>query len=459
MEKKSKILIIVIAIAAIAIPSTFFGIQFFIGSQINNAELTVEDIELLSLSDDQMIADVEFGVTTTSPIAVSFRLHNISITYDNAILGNVSLSKNEYTTADTVYQTTVTINITNSGLYLKLTEDFINETSLNLGVSGTVEFTGALSSLPSQSFSKEISINGLDQLSPTIQAINFENATEDTLELEIIANLNNPSQLTANLSHVWIDIYYSSSYVGNASATNVAFVSGTNQINLDAEFGGSKTVLSEILSNYIKGVNSSLTLTTNITINFEGGSSNFDVENTILFEFEGTDIELISVDDVDISIDITFSGTYTEGGFTGADIDITVDITVHNPMSFIINITSFDGELYFDDNDVSSIVISFVTVAGPYDPDDNIYIDNATITDTIELPGSGSNNGEALIDINNDIELGTRLYDECYNDDELYIDIIDGIMDLQIGGFSITITNIDIYDIYVPQSSLSLTLP
>jgi hypothetical protein len=248
MEKKSKILIIAIAIAAIAIPSTFFGIQFFIGSQINNAELTVEDIELLSLSDDQMIADVEFEVTTTSPIAVSFKIHNISITYDDAILGNVSLSKNEFTTADTVYQTTITINITNSGLYLKLTEDFINETSLNLGVSGTVEFTGELSGLPSHPFSKEISITGLNKLSPTIQAINFENATENTLELEIIANLNNPSQLTANLSQVWVDIYYNSSYyVGNASATNVAFVSGTNQINLNATFGGSKTILSEKL--------------------------------------------------------------------------------------------------------------------------------------------------------------------------------------------------------------------
>ena len=457
MEKKSKILIIVIAIAAIAIPSTFFGIQFFIGSQINNAELTVEDIELLSLSDDQMIAEVEFEVTTTSPIAVSFRLHNISMTYDNVILGNVSMSKNEYTTADTIYQTTITINITNSGLYLKLTEDFINETSLNLGVSGTVEFTGELSSLPSHPFSKEISINGLDKLSPTIQAINFENATEDTLELEIIANLNNPSQLTANLSQIWVDVYYDSSYIGNASATNVAFVSGTNQINLNAEFGGSKSVISEVLSNYIKGVNSSLTLIANITINFEESSSNFDVENTILFEFEGTNTELITVDDVDISIDVTFAGLLS--GFTGADIDITATITVHNPMSFKINITSFDGELYFDDNDDSSIAISFVTVAGPFDALNNIYIDNATITETIEIPGSGSNNGDALIDINDDLELGTRLYDECINDDELYIDIIDGIMDLQIGGFSITITNIDIYDIYVPQSSFSFTFP
>jgi hypothetical protein len=127
------------------------------------------------------------------------------MTYDDAILGNVSLSKNEFTTVDTVYQTTITINITNSGLYLKLTEDFINETSLNLGVSGTVEFTGELSGLPSHPFSKEISITGLDKLSPTIQAINFQNATENTLELEIIANLNNPSQLTANLFHIMLE--------------------------------------------------------------------------------------------------------------------------------------------------------------------------------------------------------------------------------------------------------------
>ena len=449
MEKKSKILITVIAIAAIAIPSTFFGIQFFIGSQINNAELTVEDIELLNLSDDQMIADVEFEVTTTSPIAVSFKIHNISMTYDDTILGNVSLSKNEFTTADTIYQTTITINITNSGLYLKLTEDFINETSLNLGVSGTVEFTGALSGLPSHPFSKEISITGLDKLSPTIQAINFENATEDTLDLEIIANLNNPSQLIANLSEIWVDIYYNSSYyVGNASATNVAFVSGTNQISLNATFGGSKTILSEILSNYIKGVNSSLTLDANITINFEGGSSNFDVEDTILFEFECTDTELISIDDISISIEVSFDNWFPTLP-TQATIDVDIQITLHNPMSFIINVSDFQGKIYFDDTDGYNFGVGF---SGDFL--NHIYIDDVNFSkwndNPLELPASGNAQDIATSSIDN-LNLGLRLEDELIKD-QLYVDIEDGVMDLQIGGFQITLSNLIFNNIYIPPT-------
>ena len=452
MEKKSKILIIVIAIAAIAIPSTFIGIQFFVQSQINDAELTVGDIELLGLSDDQMIADVEFEVTTASPVAVSFKIHNISITFDDAILGNVSLSKNEFTTADTAYQTTITINITNSGLYLKLTEDFINETSLILGISGTVEFTGALSGLPSQPFSKEISITGLDKLSPTIQAINFENATENTLELEIIANLNNPSQLTANLSQVWVDIYYDTSYyVGNASATNVAFVSGTNQINLNATFGGSKTILSEILSNYIKGVNSSLTLIANITINFEEGSSDFDIENTILFEFEGSTIELVTVDDVVVDIGIVF---YYSGGL-GALIDIGVDITIHNPMSFNITVNSFEGEVYLNDSDSSQI--TYLIYSSPvYSANPSFYIDNTTLQAAVDLPANGQKQGNADIPQIDDLETGTRLADEYLKDGQVELDIKNGIMELQIGGFVITVKNIDLDNIYVSSVTLNI---
>jgi len=177
MEKKIKVLILVIAIAAIAIPSTYFGIQFFAQSQINDAEVDIDNIELLGLSDDQMIADVEFDIITTNPVSVSFIVSNPDIKYENAILGNVSLSKNEFTTSDSIYQTTITINITNSVLYTQLIEDFINQTSLVLTITGTVEFTGALSGLLPQNFSKDVSINGLDKLTPTIQALNFENAT------------------------------------------------------------------------------------------------------------------------------------------------------------------------------------------------------------------------------------------------------------------------------------------
>lgn len=457
MKKQIKILLIIIGIVAVTIPSAYFGLQFLAQSEIGEAEVDIIGIELLGLSDDQMIADVEFNVTTTSPVSVSFKVQDINIKYDDEILGNVSLSKDEFTTSDLIYQTTATITITNNALYNQLIEDFINETSLPLTILGIVGFTGALSGLLPQNFSKEISINGLNKITPILQSVEFVNATEDALEFEILANLNNPSSLTANLSQIWIDIYYNTSiYVGNASVTNYEFVSGSNAINFDATFGGNSVIISEIISNYINGNSSSLTLLANITINFDEGSSNYNVEHELSYEFEGTTTELITVDDVDISIDIVFGGNALN--IASAAIDITVNITLHNPMLFGVNVTFFDGELRFDDNDVSEIVNGIWLIGGPYSAANNIYIDNATITETIELPGSGSNNGESDIAISS-VELGIRLYDECILDDELYIDVVDGIMDLQIGGFEIRVINIDLNDIYVPPSSFSFTLP
>ncbi|MHA1272877.1 MAG: hypothetical protein ACTSQS_05520, partial [Promethearchaeota archaeon] len=190
------------------------------------------------------------------------------------------------------------------------------------------------------------------------------------------------------------------------------------------------------------------TLKVNITLSFEKGGNNYTVNTTILFEFHGTTAKLVDVNDVDINIIITY--TWLLGVPTAAQIQINTQFTVHNPMDFKINITNFQGKMYFNDTDGYNL---FTLSAGPAY---NIYIDDVDFskwnTNPLTLPASGSTQDTTTTTLSN-LTLALRLHDECLVHDRLRITIKQGVMDLQIGGFTIQLTDLVIKDIYIPQSS------
>jgi hypothetical protein len=117
-------------------------------------------------------------------------------------------------------------------------------------------------------------------------------------------------------------------------------------------------------------------------------------------------------------------------------------------MSFIINISDFQGDIYFDDTDGYNFGPGFI--AGSLY---HIYIDNVNFSkwniNPLELPASGNAQDTTTSSINN-LNLGLRLEDERLKD-QLYVDIEDGVIDLQIGGFQITLSNLEFNNIYIPN--------
>jgi hypothetical protein len=117
-------------------------------------------------------------------------------------------------------------------------------------------------------------------------------------------------------------------------------------------------------------------------------------------------------------------------------------------MSFIINVSDFQGEIYFDDTDGYNFAPGFADSAL-----NHIYIDDVNFSkwniNPLELPASGNAQDTTISSINNST-LGLRLEDERLKD-QLYVDIEDGVMDLQIGGFQITLSNLEFNNIYIPN--------
>ena len=122
---------------------------------------------------------------------------------------------------------------------------------------------------------------------------------------------------------------------------------------------------------------------------------------------------------------------------------------------FIKTNRNFEGEVYLNDSDSSQI--SYLTYQSPlYVADQSFYIDNTTLQAAVDLPANGQKQGNADIPQIDDLETGTRLADEYLKDGQVELDIKNGIMELQIGGFVITVKNIDIDNIYVSSVTLNI---
>ncbi|MHA1338256.1 MAG: hypothetical protein ACTSPW_21375 [Promethearchaeota archaeon] len=110
MEKKIALIVIAI-IAGISVPSVYFGINTYIQSQLEKTEVSIKSITLKALSSNEMTVDAEFEVKTAIDTEISYKITDVSITYNDKKLGDASLSKDEFTTSDTTYKSEITISI------------------------------------------------------------------------------------------------------------------------------------------------------------------------------------------------------------------------------------------------------------------------------------------------------------------------------------------------------------
>ncbi|MGQ4873305.1 MAG: hypothetical protein ACP6IY_04445 [Promethearchaeia archaeon] len=407
---------------------------------------SIDVFQLKNVTGDILNSITKTKFNNPTNLYANFTLILVNITYKGKVIGNASKTNVNIKPGENIIDFLTKLNVSINGLL----DDFVQNKTLNftLDVYMKLDKNGDLVRI----FQRNISINGMNGLNPIINDINIINATKNTLLLKINATIDNPSQLTANISKIWIDIYYNKNgkqyYVGNATLENYTLILGTNYMLINATFGGNKTAIEEILSNYIEGKTTNFTLKVNITLSFEKGGNNYTVNTTILFEFHGTTVKLVDVNDVDINIIITY--TWLLGVPTAAQIQINTQFTVHNPMDFKINITNFQGKMYFNDTDGYNL---FTLSAGQAY---NIYIDDVDFskwnTNPLTLPASGSTQDTTTTTLSN-LTLALRLHDECLVHDRLRITIKQGVMDLQIGGFTIQLTDLVIKDIYIPQSS------
>ena len=549
MKKGLKIFLAIFGVLAIAAPTMYFGFQFLAGNTVENAEVTVEEVEVTSVSEDTLILDVTLGIEMDSPVDATFRLANVSLLYDGALLGNVVLSENEFSTTDTSISTEITVTITDDTAYDQLITDYVMTTSLNLTFNGNIEFLGALAALPAQVLSKEITLTGMNGLPLTVNSIElagiegdvlefvFEgslsnpsslevnvsslvvdfylrstwigNATKENLFLEagantitlavfingsdnslldeyinnetlnlefnvsaqvgglgmgyfqvlsenfafaglnglnpvmesfaltgttanelllnITASIANPSQLAINMTEVWVDIIFEGDIVGNASVDNFLLAFGNNFMELEGRLGGNDTAMEKILGNYINRMDTDFQVNISLNVTFTEDTSKLAFNHEMAYVFAGCVQELISVDDMQISLSVSI-----DWGGSSATLTTYVDITINNPMGFSIEIDDFDGDILY----LNTIDLGVIQLASQGSNSYPLAIPgSSSITDSLELhPYISFTDGQTLVS----------------DGPTLTVDVKHGVLGLTIGNFNIVLTDIEILGIQVP---------
>ncbi len=408
MKKLYVILIIIGSIIVVATPTIFLSVYFIAKNQVSNADVNIAGIEVKDISDDSLIADVNFTVGSPSEAEATFKVLDIHVNYSSSLLGICQLVTSEFSTQDTSHLTEFTLNITNEVAFSGFVSDFITLETLEVDLGITFEFTGALAALPIQHLTKTLNFSGLNSLPIELRTFELLDVSDDELQLDVEVGMNNPSLLGLTVDSLYADIYYQDTIIGNISKTNVAIINGFNIIEVETWLGGNTPLLADFISEYLSPDN--ITVDINLTATLENFEGDGFIVNQLL-----TDVEVKGLEEDLVSIEVEMINLNLSGLLGSLTYTIDTIVTINNPTNFAINITAFDGLLVYDDDDGASYVIPLV-FGWDFDPEENITITPVIFdwsSSPLEIAASGSAE-DTYSYVDSNIEQGIRLNDEYF---------------------------------------------
>ena len=246
----------------------------------------INTINLTNANSSSLTLQINGNFTNPCLITANFSQVMLNCSYQGQWIGNATIQNFQLQPGTNQFVIQAILNGSNS----QLINNFIQNATLTFQINATLQINlndPVSAWIPL--FTKNITINGFNGLNPNIQSINLTNATTAQLILSVQANFFNPTSLTTNLSRIWVDILYLNQYMGNASASNITMIPGTNQIQLNATFGGNMTAINNFISNYLSNITIQLQLQVNVTI------LGININTTNWYQFPSLSQPLISV--------------------------------------------------------------------------------------------------------------------------------------------------------------------
>ncbi|MHA1760660.1 MAG: hypothetical protein ACTSXA_08555 [Candidatus Heimdallarchaeota archaeon] len=443
MKKLFKILIGVGIVVAVATPTIWVSVLFYVNNRVENTDVTIDGIEVLEISDDSLSGIVNFTISEPTTVAATFRINKFNVSYLDTPLGYGVVPTAEFSTQQANHSTSFSLTITDSDYFaLTFIDDYISSANVTLGIEVEIEFTGALAGIDVKNIIETVTLDGLNDIPFTLQSFELLDVLADELSLELSVEVYNTGSINLYLSSLIGEIYYNDTLMGNVTLGVFGLDLGNNTIELNSWIGGSHDLLAEFIGDYLSSDDLIVDLNLTITLDQftgEGMKINRWLDDVAVKGAE----DLVSVEVDMINLDISGlpgSLTYT----------INTTVTINNPVSFDINVTNFDGLLTYDDDD--GVHLQILLLTWDYPAKDNITLTPVSFdwsTSPLEIPGEGSA-FDSFTYVNGNIEQGVRLNDEYTVDNDLHVNIIFGIVTIVIGSFTIDVP-IEIFDIYVPN--------
>ena len=398
-------------------------------------DVAILSIDLTNSSTDAFWADV--GMVIFNPINGTVNIQNINFTvnHSNQELGIVVFPNLNVDSGTHAYNVSVKFTLTNLTLLSEILTDYLNGEDVTLLFIGNASSTDAVSAVLNN-YQENVTLPALvSSIEYGISDLNFKNSTANMCIFNTTLNVTNPSDLNVTLN-ITLNATYEGSWIGNLTITNENLSPGVNLLEVEVILSDeeNRTAVEDFLSNYMNGTNTNITLSGNASIQIAGMVSTLNTTLNFEIEWKGLQGNLIQSITL-VSISVTY---YPPGSLS---FTANARVTVQNPLNFSINITYLEYDVYFDDPDGYSIPIPIP----PYSYSDvaayNIFIDDVAKNYTQNPPevqfsaGETRNLDEAVS--NNTQNVCSRLYDEYVQDNDLLIDIRNGIMQIALGDFKV----------------------
>ncbi len=409
---------------------------------VKPTDIAILSFDLYNATHGSVVFNVTIQINNPSQFDVDLNNLTFSVEYENNMLGNITLPPMHVLRGVHIYSVLINFTIANETAIQQLLTDYVHGRTIPLLVKGLPNGTDILSKVLAN-YSTTIILPPLN-LNPRITNFTLVNTTADTIHVKMEIALDNNANMNITLNSANFTIYFEGEKIGNLTISNYTLIIGTNYIQSDVYLvKGNSSALNDLLSNYIMGLNSTVTIMGNFSTDLQGSINMTSVNvnlNTSLVGIQENIIQSVTISSITINLSYNaLTNTIT------ASYTVNAVANIKNPLPFDINITYITYDIYFDDPDGASFYIV------SYPPKDNIYI--TTITENYTTPVGVSGNGTASLTASytsSDVELAVRLNDEYNSKNQLHIDIRSGTMVVQIGEFEITL-NFEFNNVYVPK--------
>jgi len=271
----------------------------------------------------------------------------------------------------------------------------------------------------------------------SVDSVEVQSADESSLTVNISGVIENPSPVDATIDPMNLTISYDGSEFGETQTTTINAQAGNSTFNQICVVNITDYIQFGIfLTDFVSESSVFVDIAGTANITAAGISITKNISKSV--EVDGKTDDLIQ------SIDLLFI-TLT---VSPIEMSATVNATLYNPFNFAINITYLEYDVYFDDVDGYDIFL-----VGSNASQNNIFLKHVEknySSSPIELDPKTQYNIEESMS-SDVVDLVARLYDEYVLDNDLKIDIKNGIMHGAIGEFTFEIV-FSFSDIPVPNS-------
>ena len=395
-------------------------------------DLVVDNIRLVDTTNDTLVMTVDLRVFNPTIVEGNIPSIPFDLIYNGTIIGNFSTG--EFYLHNGWNPLNLTVNITTlnqtemdnfvtaflNGDYINITARASNSTTMGYLLSG-LEFNISLGTGVAIEF---------DIYEPVLV-----DTTGNSLLFNVSVGVNNPSTMPVTLNDTFLDVFYRGVDVGNLTIDNQTIASGDNiiltQMNLTSS---NTTAIEEILSKYIAGNDVTFQVSGTYKVHADGASQPVNLTLSMDVILPGIDEPIIAGITIDSVTVIINYDTLPVPAVTSVSYDVQATAMLNNPTNVDFNLTWIQYDIYFDDDDGAD----FMGILS-YGPKNNIFvgpIDEDVAPDLHFNPGQSQ--GYSSTYSGSDIETGIRLDDE-HNKGKLDMDLLNGVMSLDIGNFSIDV--------------------